>query len=133
MGAYTHREQYEETLSEVYQTFPVLEERADQRAQTLSGGERQMLAIGRGLMAEPRILALDELSTGLAPQLTTRVFEKVETISDSTTVILTEQHVDESLKLAERGLLLENGRIVTTGTGDDLLASERVKDAYLRT
>lgn len=133
MGAYTHREQYEETLSEVYQTFPVLEERADQRAQTLSGGERQMLAIGRGLMAEPQILALDELSTGLAPQLTTRVFEKVETISDSTTVILTEQHVDESLKLAERGLLLENGRIVTTGTGDDLLASERVKDAYLRT
>jgi branched-chain amino acid transport system ATP-binding protein len=132
MGAYVKRDEYEQTLAEVYTTFPILEERADQQARTLSGGEQQMLAIGRGLMARPRILALDELSTGLAPQLTTRVFEKIEEISDDTTVLLTEQHVNESLALAERGLLIENGRVVTRGPGDELLESERVKDAYLR-
>jgi len=132
MGAYVKRDEYEQTLAEVYTTFPILEERVDQQARTLSGGEQQMLAIGRGLMARPRILALDELSTGLAPQLTTRVFEKIEEISDDTTVLLTEQHVNESLALAERGLLIENGRVVTRGPGDELLESERVKDAYLR-
>lgn len=132
MGAYTKREGTKEKLAEIYEIFPVLEERSGQLARTLSGGEQQMLAIGRGLMAEPQILALDELSTGLAPQLTTRVFEKVEEISDDVTILLTEQHVNESLGLAERGLLLENGRIVTTGPGEELLESDHIKDAYLR-
>jgi branched-chain amino acid transport system ATP-binding protein len=133
MGAYTRRETFEERLGEVYETFPVLEERAQQDAGTLSGGEQQMLAIGRGLMANPRILALDELSVGLAPQLATRVFEKVEAISDDVTVLLTEQHVSEALGLAERAYLLENGRVVTGGTGDELLESDHVEAAYLRT
>ena len=132
MGAYTRRDSYEETLAEVYETFPVLEERADQAAGTLSGGEQQMLAIGRGLMAKPRILALDELSVGLAPQLTQRVFEKVEQLSDDVTILLTEQHVNEALGLAERALLLENGRIIATGSGEELLDSAHIRDAYLR-
>jgi branched-chain amino acid transport system ATP-binding protein len=132
MGAYTKRDQYEETLEEVYDVFPVLEERSNQPAGTLSGGEQQMLAIGRGLMAKPRILALDELSTGLAPKLTSRVFETIDELSDDVTILLTEQHVSESLELAERGLLLENGRIVTQGGGRELLESEHIKEAYLR-
>ncbi len=132
MGAYTRRDSYEETLAEVYETFPVLEERAEQAAGTLSGGEQQMLAIGRGLMAKPRILALDELSVGLAPQLTQRVFEKVDQLSDDITILLTEQHVNEALGLAERALLLENGRIIATGTGEELLDSAHIRDAYLR-
>jgi len=132
MGAYTQRDDFEEQLDDVYEVFPVLQERAGQDAGTLSGGEQQMLAIGRGLMARPRILALDELSVGLAPQLTTRVFEKVEDISDDVTVLLTEQHVNEALSLADRALLLENGRIVAKGSGDDLLESDHIRDAYLR-
>jgi branched-chain amino acid transport system ATP-binding protein len=132
MGAYTTREQYQETLADVYNVFPVLEERADQAAGTLSGGEQQMLAIGRGLMARPRILALDELSVGLAPQLTERVFRKVDDISDEVTVLLTEQHVTEALELADRAFLLENGRIVAEGGGDYLLESEHIREAYLR-
>jgi len=132
MGAYTQRDDFEERLDDVYEVFPVLQERAGQDAGTLSGGEQQMLAIGRGLMARPRILALDELSVGLAPQLTTRVFEKVEDISDDVTVLLTEQHVNEALSLADRALLLENGRIVAKGSGDDLLESDHIRDAYLR-
>lgn len=132
MGAYTHRDSYGEMLEEVYETFPVLEDRAEQPAETLSGGEQQMLAIGRGLMAQPKVLALDELSVGLAPQLTTRVFEKVADISNDVTVLLTEQHVTEALELAERALLVENGRIETRGTGEELLGSEHIKEAYLR-
>jgi branched-chain amino acid transport system ATP-binding protein len=132
MGAYTKRESYEESLEDVYEVFPVLEERAGQAAGTLSGGEQQMLAIGRGLMAKPRVLALDELSVGLAPQLTQRVFEKVETLSEDVTVLLTEQHVNEALELADRALLLENGRVVAKGGGTELLESEHIRDAYLR-
>lgn len=132
MGSYTQRDTYDETLADVYETFPVLEDRSNQTAETLSGGEQQMLAIGRGLMAKPKILALDELSIGLAPQLATRVFEKVEAISDDVTVLLTEQHVTEALGLAERALLIENGRIATQGTGEELLDSDHVKEAYLR-
>ena len=132
MGAYTERDQFEETLADVYDVFPVLEERADQAAGTLSGGEQQMLAIGRGLMVQPRVLALDELSVGLAPQLTERVFQKVDDISDEVTVLLTEQHVTEALELADRALLLENGRLVAKGDGDELLGSEHIRDAYLR-
>ena len=132
MGAYLHREELETTREEVYELFPVLDDRRDQRAGTLSGGEQQMLAIGRGLMAQPEILALDELSVGLAPQLVTRVFEKVEEISEETTILLTEQHVTEALGLADRAYLLENGRIAAADSADVLLESDRIREAYLR-
>jgi len=132
MGAYTQREQFEDTLEDVYEMFPRLEERRDQDAGTLSGGEQQMLAIGRALMSQPRILALDEPSGALAPQLVEQVFETIESISDDITVLLVEQHVDRALALADRAYLLENGRIVSEGTGEEMLESEHVVDAYLR-
>lgn len=131
MGAYTRREHLEENLADVYELFPVLEERSEQQAGSLSGGEQQMLAIGRGLMAEPKILALDEPSEGLAPQITTRMFEKIEEISEEVTVVIIEQHIHRTLALAERAYLLENGEIVTEDTGEALLESEHVEEAYL--
>ncbi|MEY7851652.1 ABC transporter ATP-binding protein [Natrarchaeobius sp. A-rgal3] len=131
MGAYTERGSFDETVQEVYEMFPILEERRDQKAGTLSGGQQQMVAIGRSLMTKPKLLALDEPSGALAPQLADRVFEKVEEISDDITVLLVEQHVDKSLALADRGYLLENGRVEAEGTGDELLESEAVKEGYL--
>ncbi|MFC5973599.1 ABC transporter ATP-binding protein [Halomarina salina] len=131
MGSYTQRDDFEATRQEVVEMFPVLEERRDQKASTLSGGEQQMLAIGRGLMAKPKVLALDEPSGALAPQLAERVFQKIDTISDDVTVILVEQHVDQALGLADRAYLLENGRIATEGTGRELLESEHVRESYL--
>lgn len=132
MGAYKHRDEFDETREEIFQMFPALEERREQKAGTLSGGEQQMLAIGRGLMAQPKVLALDEPSGALAPQLAERVFEKIEEISDDITVLLVEQHVDRALELADRAYLLENGRIATEGMGDELLESDHVVEAYLR-
>ncbi|WP_342674268.1 ABC transporter ATP-binding protein [Natrialba sp. PRR66] len=132
MGSYKHRDEFEETHAEVVEMFPVLEERREQKAGTLSGGEQQMLAIGRGLMAQPDILALDEPSGALAPQLAERVFEKIEEISTDVTVLLVEQHVDRALELADRAYLLENGRIAAEGTGSELLQSDHVVEAYLR-
>ncbi|USZ73648.1 ABC transporter ATP-binding protein [Natronosalvus halobius] len=132
MGAYLHRDQFEETLDDVFELFPVLEERSQQQAGTLSGGEQQMLAIGRGLMAQPKVLALDELSVGLAPQIARRVFDKVEGISEDITVLLTEQHVHEALGLADRAYVLENGRIAVEDSAEELLNSDRVKQSYLR-
>jgi branched-chain amino acid transport system ATP-binding protein len=131
MGAYTKRSDLRETMQEVFELFPILEERQDQRAGSMSGGQQQMLAIGRGLMARPKILALDEPSEGLAPQITTRVFEKIEAISDEVTVLLVEQHVHKALGLAERAYLLENGEMVTEDTGRALLESDHIKEAYL--
>ncbi|WP_256289280.1 ABC transporter ATP-binding protein [Halobellus inordinatus] len=131
MGAYTKRDDLEATMQEVFELFPILEERADQRAESMSGGQQQMLAIGRGLMAQPKILALDEPSEGLAPQITDRVFEKIEEISEDITVLLVEQHVNRALAMAERAYLLENGRVVREDTGQGLLESDHVKDAYL--
>lgn len=131
MGAYTRRESLDENLSDVYGLFPVLEERSEQKAGSLSGGEQQMLAIARGLMAEPKILALDEPSEGLAPKITTRMFEKIEEISEEVTVVIIEQHVHRALGLADRAYLLENGEIVTEDTGAGLLESEHVEEAYL--
>lgn len=131
MGAYTKRDSLEANLAEVYELFPVLEERAGQRAGSLSGGEQQMLAIGRGLMAEPRILALDEPSEGLAPQIRNRLFGKIEQISESVTVLLVEQHVHKALSLAERAYLLENGEFVAEDTGPALLESDHIEQAYL--
>ena len=131
MGAYTRRDHLESNLEEVYELFPVLRDRSGQRAGSLSGGEQQMLAIGRGLMAEPRILALDEPSEGLAPQIRTRLFEKIEQISESVTVLLVEQHVHKALSLAERAYLLENGEFVAEDSGPALLESDRIESAYL--
>ena len=131
MGAYTRDDDVSGTLTSVFDLFPVLEDRLDQRAGTLSGGEQQMLAIGRALMADPEVLALDELSVGLAPQLARRTFEAVAELSEELTVILVEQHVDEALALADRGYVLEKGRIAATGTGEELLESDRVRTAYL--
>ncbi|MGQ4555356.1 ATP-binding cassette domain-containing protein [Halobellus sp. GM3] len=131
MGAYTKREDLEATMQEVFELFPILEEREEQTAQSMSGGQQQMLAIGRGLMAHPKILALDEPSEGLAPQITDRVFEKIEEISEDITVLLVEQHVDRALAMAERAYLLENGRVVREDNGQDLLESDHVKEAYL--
>jgi len=132
MGSYLHRAEFERTRAEVFDLFPVLEDRRTQDANTLSGGEQQMLAIGRGLMARPEILALDELSVGLAPQLARRVFEKVDAISEDVTVLLTEQHVHEALDLADRAYLLENGRIAAEDSAAALLESERIEESYLR-
>lgn len=131
MGAYTNREDLDENLADVYETFPKLAERSGQRAASLSGGEQQMLAIGRGLMAEPKILALDEPSEGLAPQITTRMFEKIEEISEDITVVIIEQHINRTLEMAERAYLLENGEIITEDTGTALLNSDHVEEAYL--
>ena len=131
MGAYTRRDSLEENLQEVYDLFPILEERDSQRAGSLSGGEQQMLAIGRGLMAEPKILALDEPSEGLAPQITARMFDKIEEISEEVTILIIEQHIHRTLSLAERAYLLENGEIVVEDTGSALLESEHIEQAYL--
>ncbi|WP_148414026.1 ABC transporter ATP-binding protein [Haloferax sp. KTX1] len=131
MGAYTQRGSLDETMREVFELFPILEERQDQRAASMSGGQQQMLAIGRGLMARPKILALDEPSEGLAPKITNRVFEKIEEISDNVTVLLVEQHVHKALGLADRAYLLENGEIITEDTGPSLLESDHIKEAYL--
>ncbi len=116
----------------VYNMFPRLEERQKQYAGTLSGGERQMLAIARGLMSMPKLLMLDEPSLGLAPILVTRVIEIIKEINEKgITVLLVEQNVKQSLQLADKGYVLENGNIILEGKGGDLLNDNRVKTAYL--
>ena len=121
-----------ETLERVYALFPRLAERHAQLAGTLSGGEQQMAAIGRALMARPRILMLDEPSLGLAPVVVTAIFENLVTINrDGTTVLLVEQNVLRALRLCARAYVLENGTVTLAGTRDALLADERVKRAYL--
>lgn len=134
VGAYNKRADTEKdgTLGEVYQLFPRLKERATQMAMTLSGGEQQMVAIGRGLMAKPRLLMLDEPSLGLAPILTKSIFETVRKIANQgTTVLLVEQDVKHSLSLSDRGYVLEHGRTVMESPAKDLLENPHVKTAYL--
>ena len=134
MGAYPKqaREVRHETMREVFDLFPILEEKEDENAGNLSGGQQQMLAIGRGLMSKPRILALDEPSTGLAPQITEDVFEVVEDLGDrGITVFLIEQHVHHALTLADRAYVIEQGSIVAEGTGAELLESDLIQEAYL--
>ena len=110
----------------------VLKERFAQRAGTMSGGEQQMLAIGRALMCRPRLLLLDEPSLGLAPLIIARIFETIEQLrEEGVTVFLVEQNANQALKLADRGYVLENGRIVMEGSGQELLADARVREAYL--
>ena len=134
LGAHTRRARTERhaTLSYVYRLFPVLHERAAQLAGSLSGGEQQMCAIGRALMARPRLLMLDEPTLGIAPVLVQRIFETVAAISrDGVTILLVEQNVRRALALAHRAVALENGRVVLSGPARELLADDRLKKAYL--
>ena len=134
MGSYIRkaREVREQTLEEVYALFPRLKERLFQKAKTLSGGERQMLALGRALMSKPDILLLDEPSLGLQPILVTRTFEAIREINrKGVTILLVEQNINYSLEISDRAYVLENGRIVLEGSGKELLNDQHVKKAYL--
>jgi len=134
LGAHTPRARAGrgDTLRHVYTMFPVLEDRRAQLAGSLSGGEQQMCAIGRALMARPRVLMLDEPTLGLAPVLVARIFETVRTINgDGMTVLLVEQNVRQALTLATRAAVLESGHLVLSGQGRELLGDERLKRAYL--
>jgi len=122
----------DQSLKWVYEIFPRLEERKSQRAGTLSGGERQMLAIGRALMSKPKLLMLDEPSFGLAPLLVEQMFEMIGQINrQGVTILLVEQNVRAALELAQRAYVIENGRIVGQGVGEGLLSFESVRSAYL--
>lgn len=127
------REQREENLDLVFDIFPRLDERQGQLAGTLSGGERQMLAIAKGLMSAPDLLLLDEPSAGLAPNLVETVFQRIETIQQETgtTIFLVEQRVVESLEIADRAYVLENGQIAMQGDTDDLIKREQIRESYL--
>lgn len=119
-------------LGEVYEIFPVLKERAGQKAETLSGGEQQMLAIARGLMSRPKLLMVDEMSLGLAPILVDRVLDVLTEISKrGVTVLMVEQKVEKALEMADRAYVLQTGRVVLSGTGEELLGHPDVKKAYL--
>ena len=133
LGAYRRgRESSAQTLERVYAMFPALLERRHQAAGTLSGGQQQMLAIGRALMAQPRLLLLDEPSMGLAPRLVAEIFACVRSLRDAhTTILLVEQNARAALAIADRGYVLETGSIVLAGTGAELLADEAVRSAYL--
>jgi branched-chain amino acid transport system ATP-binding protein len=134
LGAHANRARGERdrTLAHVYGLFPVLGERRTQLAGSLSGGEQQMCAIGRALMARPRVLMLDEPTLGLAPVLVARIFETVRTINgQGVTVLLVEQNVRQALTLAHRAFVLESGRLVLEGQARELLGDERLKRAYL--
>jgi branched-chain amino acid transport system ATP-binding protein len=134
LGAYIPkaRKEKNQSLERVYEIFPRLSERQDQQAGTLSGGERQMLAIGRALMSNPKLLMLDEPSFGLAPILVEQMFEMIRKINQQgVTILLVEQNIQAALDLAHRAYLLENGRIVGMGTAKDLLSFESVRSSYL--
>lgn len=121
-----------ETMEWVFQLFPLLRKRRSQLAGTLSGGEQQMLAIGRGLLSRPKLLILDEPSLGLAPLLVDEVFETIQKINgEGMTILLVEQNVNVALAISNRGYVLETGRIVISGSGKELLADDHVKTAYL--
>jgi branched-chain amino acid transport system ATP-binding protein len=135
MGAYTRngRARWRELLPSILTLFPVLEERRDQLAGTLSGGEQQMVAIGRGLASAPELLLLDEPSMGLAPAVVDAIFERIHQIhrDHGLTILLVEQRVAEALESCDRGYVLETGRVVMQGRHDELVADPRVKRAYL--
>ena len=134
MGAFLrkNREENQANLRKVFSRFPRLEERKNQDAATLSGGEQQMLAMGRALMSSPKLLLLDEPSMGLAPIFIQEIFDIIEDIQkQGTTVLLIEQNANKALSITNRGYVLETGKIVLSGTGQELLASDEVRKAYL--
>jgi branched-chain amino acid transport system ATP-binding protein len=134
MGSYNRRarEKSRESLQRVYELFPHLAERKDQLGESMSGGEQQMLAVGRGLMAGPKILMLDEPSLGLAPIVVEMIFHVLQEVNRrEVTILLVEQNVKESLDISSRGYVLENGRVVLEGAGKDLLGNSYLKKAYL--
>jgi len=121
-----------ETAEQIYQTFPILKERAGQLARTLSGGEQQMLAMGRGLMSRPKLCMFDEPSYGLAPRVLVEVFQIIKSLREQgITILLVEQNVPRTLEIADRAYVLENGRLVLEGTCDKLLKDDYVRKAYL--
>jgi branched-chain amino acid transport system ATP-binding protein len=133
MGAWTRRDTpVGDSLSEVFDLFPVLAERRRQTAETLSGGQQQMLTIGRALMARPRLLMLDEPSTGLSPKLTWAVLEAIEVIRDrGVAVLLVEQNAAQALRMSDRAYVMESGSVVLSGAGRELAEDDRVRAAYL--
>lgn len=133
MGSYTRPvNEVSESIEKVYELFPRLKERYKQIAGTLSGGEQQMLAMGRALMSKPRLMMLDEPSMGLAPILVEQIFDIIKNLHKSgTTILLVEQNAQMALSIADRGYVMETGRIVTSGTGKGLLLDDAVKKAYL--
>ncbi|CDE04190.1 high affinity branched-chain amino acid ABC transporter ATP-binding protein [Anaerotruncus sp. CAG:390] len=132
IGAYLRRDSIADDIAYVYSLFPRLKERSWQLAGTLSGGEQQMLAVGRALMSRPRLIMMDEPSLGLAPLIVKNIFEIIKTInSHGITVLLIEQNANMALKIAHTGYVIETGHIIMSGTGAELLADERVKEAYL--
>ncbi|MBQ7637357.1 MAG: ABC transporter ATP-binding protein [Clostridia bacterium] len=133
MGAFTRPgNEYEQSVQNVFAHFPRLQERRKQIAGTLSGGEQQMLAMGRAMMSKPSLLMLDEPSMGLSPILVDEIFEIIKAFHDSgTTILLVEQNANKSLAISGRAYVLENGKIVLTGTGKELMQSEEIKKAYL--
>ncbi len=133
LGAYRRgKRDRKQMLARVFDFFPKLAERKSQRAGTLSGGERQMLAIGRALMAQPRLLMLDEPSLGLAPLIVRDIFRIIQEVRDAgTTILIVEQNAVQTLGMADWGYVLENGEIVLGGTGSELLENEQIRSAYL--
>ncbi len=133
MGAYTYQgENYNEHLETVFSLFPILKDRQKQVAGTLSGGEQQMLAMGRALMCSPKLIMLDEPSMGLAPILVEQIFDIIGNLHQrGTTILLVEQNAQAALSIADRGYVLETGKIVAEGTGKELMSSPSIKKAYL--
>lgn len=134
LGAFREKDRrvIDERIEQVFALFPILRERADQTAQTMSGGEQQMCAIARGLMSGPKLLMLDELSLGLMPSLVEKVLESVVEINkNGVTILLVEQMVQEALEIAARGYVIQVGRVVRQGTSEELLASDEVRRAYM--
>ncbi len=132
LGAFNKKADYSSTLDYVYSLFPVLKEREHQEGGTLSGGEQQMLALGRALMSKPKLLMMDEPSLGLAPIIVKNIFEMIRQINrDGTTILLVEQNSKAALNIADRGYVIENGRIILTDSSQNLLNNEDVKKSYL--
>ena len=135
LGAYLRsqdRGQLMEEMEQVYQLFPILRDRKDQLAGTLSGGERQMLALGKALMGQPKLLMLDEPSLGLAPTVVSEIFRIIQSLNErGITILLVEQNAKEALRICRRAYVLDTGRILLTGTGEELLNNEEVKRAFL--
>ncbi len=132
MGAYTRGDTTQEDLEDIFTRFPRLRERKNQIAGTLSGGEQQMLAIGRALMSHPKLLILDEPSMGLAPILVSQIFDIIKELHETgTTILLVEQNAEMALNVADRAYVLESGRIALSGTGEELAKSDRIKKVYL--